>query len=86
MELDQETGSDEVTSEKPFFDPAAGTSKKNTGLVTQPSEVVTTCASTVQPTGDVVASLTATQPVEAPGAKMRVAIQPVEAPGAEVAI
>ena len=78
----QKTGSDVVTSEKPFFYPAAGTSKKTASLVTQPSEIVTTDASPVQATRDVAASLTATQPVEAPGVKMRGATQPVEVPGA----
>ena len=81
----QNTGSEVVTSEKPFFDPAAGTSKKNTGLVTQPSEVVTTSASPVQTTRDVTASLTATSPVEVPGGMMTVATQPVEAPSAKLA-
>ena len=73
------------TSEKPFFYPAAGTSKKTTGLVTQPSEVDTTGPSPVQATGDVVATLTATQVVEAPSVKMRVATEPVEANGVKVA-
>ena len=82
----QKTGSEVVTSEKPFFGPAAGTSKKTTGLVTRPSEVVTTGTSPVQATGNVAASLTATQPVESPFAKIRVAThQPVEVPSVKVA-
>ena len=70
-----------VTSGKPFVDPAASTSKKTTGH----SLVVTSIASPVQATWDVAASLTATQYVEAPGAKIRVATQLVEAPGVNVA-
>ena len=54
-------------------------------LVTQPSEVVTTGVNPVQATWDVAASLTATQPVEAPSVIMRVATQPVEAPSVKVA-
>ena len=70
-----------VTSDKPFFDPAAGTSQMYAGVVTQPSEVIVTGASSVQATRDLAASMTATQPVEAAGT-MRLATQPVEAPGA----
>ena len=64
-----------VTSEKPFFEPeknAAGTSHKITGWVTQSSVKSTTGTSPA--TGDAV-SFTATQPVEAPSAK--IATQPV---------
>ena len=71
-----------VTSDKVFFDPGAGTSQMSTGVVTQPLQVYFTGASPVQTTGDVAASMTATQPVEPPGTKMGVAIQPVKAPGA----
>ena len=84
-----------VTNEKPFFQPKADTSKMSTGAVTQPVEVFTS-ASPVQATGDIAASMTATQLVEAPGTKrgsaasmtttrpgiVRVATQPVEAPSA----
>ena len=44
--------------------------------------VITTGSSPVHANPDVAASLTATQPVEAPDAMMRVATQPVEAPDA----
>ena len=79
----QKTGSEVVTSWKPFFDPAASTSQKITSLVTQSSVVTTIGTSPVQATGEA-ASLTATQPVEAPCAKMRIATQPVEAPSMKV--
>ena len=58
-----------VTSEKPFFRAEAGTSKMYSGEVTQPAEFFTG-ASPVQATGNVVASITATQPVDAPGTRM----------------
>ena len=74
-----------VTSDKPFFDPAVGTSQMSTGVVTQASEVIVTGASPVQATRDVAASMTATQPVEAPGTKIRVATQPVQSPGTRIA-
>ena len=80
VELIKKPSREVVTSEKPFFDPSAITRKKNTSMVTQPSEVFSTGASPVQASRDVAASLIATQPVEADGAK--VATQPVEAPGA----
>ena len=70
-----------LTSEKPFFDPVAGTSPKIAGLVTQPSVVSTTGTSHVQATRNV-ASFTATQPVAPPDARMKTATQLVEAPGA----
>ena len=71
-----------VTSEK-SFQPEAGTSKTSTGVVTQPTDVFTG-ASPVQATGDVTASMTATQPVEAPHTKRgstasMIATRPVEA-------
>ena len=74
-----------VTSEKPFFQPEAGTSKTSTGAVTQPGENFTG-ASPVQATGDVAASMTATQPLEVPGTMMgsdasMTATRPVEALG-----
>ena len=68
----QKSRSTVVTSEKPFFDPAADTSQKIAGLVIQPSIVSTTGTSPVQATRHA-ASLTATQPVEAPGANLRTA-------------
>ena len=55
-----------LTSERPFFQPEAGTSKTSTGPVTQPAEVFTG-AGLVQATRDVAASMTTTQPVEASG-------------------
>ena len=80
------------TSEKPFFDPGAGTSQKSTGvsdeIVTGPSPVQATrevpVLKATQPveTNWSVIQQNATQPVEAPGAGM--ATQPVEAPGPEV--
>ena len=51
-----------ITSEKPFFDPGAGTSQKSTGV----SDVIVTSPSPFQVTGEV--PVKATQPVEAPGA------------------
>ena len=87
MELVQKSSSAVVTSEKPFFVPeknGAGTSQKITGLVTQPSVLSDTSTCPVQTTGHA-ASFTATQPVEAPGARMKTATQPVEAPSAKVA-
>ena len=80
----QKSSSTVVTSEKPFFDPAAGTGPRITGLVTQPLVVYTTGTSPVQATGDA-ASFTTAQPIEAPGARMKTATQPVVAPGAKVA-
>ena len=73
---------DVVTSERPFFQPEAGTSKMS---VTQPTEDLTG-ASPVQATEDVAASMTATKPVEASGmmrgsAASMTATWPVEAPG-----
>ena len=83
---------DVVTSDLPFFDPGAGTSKM---WGTQPTEVFTS-NSPVQATGDVIAtqpveapstmklsatSMTATLPVEALST-VRVATQLVNAPGA----
>ena len=68
-----------------FFYPSASTSQKSTGVVTQASEFSITGASPVQATGDVAASMTPTQPVEAPSTKMRGATQPVEAPGGRIA-
>ena len=67
-----------ITSEKPFFDPGAGTSQTSTGGV-----------SDVSVTGEV-AVMKATQPVEAPGTRredmiQKNAIQPVEAPSAGTA-
>ena len=58
----------------------------STGAVTQSSDVLCIGASPVQATGDVAASMTATQPNEAPGTKMgsvasMTATWPVEAPG-----
>ena len=50
-----------ITSEKPFFDPGAGTSQKSTGV----SDVIVTGPSPVKATGEV--PVKATQPVEAPG-------------------
>ena len=76
----QKTISAVVTNEKPFFDPeknAASTSQTITGLVTQPSVLPTTGTSPVQATGHV-AIFTATQLVEAPGARVITATQPVE--------
>ena len=58
-----------VTSEKPFFDPAASTSQQIVGLATWPSVVSTTSTSPVQATWDVT-NFSATQPVEAPGARL----------------
>ena len=75
VELVQKPSSEVMTIEKPFFDPPAHINE-NTGLVTQPLQVVTIGVNPVQATRDVAASLTVTQPVEAPGAK--VATQPVE--------
>ena len=74
-----------VTTEKPFFQPEGGTSKTSTGAVTQPAEFFTS-ASPVQDTWDVAASMTAIQPVDAPGKKRGIAAsmaatRPVEAPG-----
>ena len=48
----QKTGSEVVTSEKPFFDPAAGTSQKITNVVTKPLDEPTTGTSPVQAIGD----------------------------------
>ena len=72
-----------VTIEKPF-QPEAGTSKMSTGTVTQPAEIFTG-VSLVQATGDVAASMTATQPVKAlctmmGSAASMTATWPVEAP------
>ena len=58
----------------------------STGPITQSCHVLLSGASPVQATGDVAASMTATQPVEAPGMKRgsaasMTATQPVEAPG-----
>ena len=50
-----------------------------------PQKLLLPDASPVQATRDVAASLTATQPVEAPTMMMRVANQPVEAPVEKVA-
>ena len=50
-----------VTSDKPFFDPGAGTSQMSNGAVTQSSELIFTIA---------------TQPVEAPVARSEVHSQP----------
>ena len=47
----QNSGSSVVTSEKPFFDLAAGTSQKIAGLVPQPSVLSITGTSPVQTTG-----------------------------------
>ena len=71
-----------INSEKPFFDPVAGTSQKSTGV----SDVIVMGPSPVQATGEVPV-MKATQPVEAPGMIRRVVIQQnatqlVEAPGA----
>ena len=74
-----------ITSEKPFFDPGAGTSQKSTGV----SDVIVTSLSPVQANREVPV-LTATQPVEAHGTRRGVVIlqnatQPVEAAGAGMA-
>ena len=71
-----------ITSEKPFFDPGAGTSQMSTGGV---SDVIVTGSSPVQATGEVAVNMEATQPVEAPGTRKgdvinKNATQPVEAP------
>ena len=80
-----------VTSDQPFFDPGTGSSMMS---VSQPAEVFTG-VSPVQATRDVTATqpgeapsmmresaatMTATLPVDSPGARM--ATQPIEAPGA----
>ena len=72
-----------ITSEKPFFDPGAGSSQSTSGLI---SDVSFTGPSLVQATGEV-AVIKATQPVEAPGTRrgdviQKNATQPVEAPSA----
>ena len=73
-----------ITSEKPFFDPGAGTSQKSTGV----SDVSVTGPSPVQATREL-PIMKATQPVEAPGTRRGVLIQhatqPFEAPSAGTA-
>ena len=74
-----------ITSEKPFFDPGAGTSQKSTGV----SDVIVTSPSPVQATAEVPV-MKASQPVEAAGTRRGVVIQqnatqPVEAAGAGTA-
>ena len=54
-----------ITSEKPFFDPGAGSSQSTSGGV---SDVSFTGPSLVQAIGEV-AVIKATQPVEAPGTR-----------------
>ena len=68
-----------ITSQKPFFEPGASTSKlAESAGVTSPSLVQAT-GDAVPPRGDEIQQ-NATQPVEAPGAGT--ATQPVEAPSA----
>ena len=74
-----------ITSEKPFFDPGAGTSQKSTGVS---DVIICYWSQPVQATGEV--PVKAPQPVEAPGTIRGVVIQqnatqPVEAPGAGTA-
>ena len=61
-----------VTSEKPFFQPEAGTSKTSTGAVTQPAEKILPVQVLFRPPGMLLPASTATQPVEAPGTIMEV--------------
>ena len=68
-----------ITSQKPFFDPGASTSKLAESAETTGPSLVQETSDAVPPRGDEIQQ-NATQPVEAPTAGT--ATQPVEAPGA----
>ena len=78
---------EDITSDKPVFDPSASTSLTSTGRVL---DVGVTSSSPVQATGEVAVNMKATQPVEAPGTRRGDVIhknvtQPVVAAGAGTA-
>ena len=69
-----------ITSQKPFFDPGASTSKLADSAEPSGPSLVQVTGDAVPPRGDKMQQ-NATQPVEAPGAGT--ATQPVQAPGAD---